>query len=195
MSHIYSIDLYDALVVGPAGDIEIAILIDHLLGRATLGHHIGNGNGARDLTGLGIEYGELIAPQMGDVTLCVGDDCDVAGRVDVGQTATLLEGGQIERKYHVRVIDYDPARVVVDGHRLGRVAELEAVGSGEDLVACLTRRGVVEGERGVARVVVAGIDHKEGVVGRFGWGVGCCVVIVRAMAQRERSEQQSQDKE
>ena len=153
---------------GPAADIEVSITIDHLLGRARSGHHIGDGDRTSDGVALGVDDGQVVAPELRYIGLLVRNEADVARSVDARNAASLTHRVEVEGKDDVRIGHRHPTHIVAAGHRLRLVTQAVAVEAIEEFVVTLAALGVVEREGTVSCAVVAGVDHYQRLIGDDG---------------------------
>ena len=144
------VDLEQAVLVGPAVDVDVVAYLHHLLRRGVLGRHARAVDISRDLVPLRVDDTDARVPYLCHVGLRVGYEVHVPRGCETRDAPHLAEGRKVDGEDDVRVVDHDPPQIAVYGHRLRHVAQLHAVGACEDLVLDGVRGGVVVGEGGVA---------------------------------------------
>ena len=154
------VDHQNPVLVRPAVGEDILVVLHHLLGRTRLEIHV-RLDIPRDLVSPGVDDIDARIPDLGDIGLFVAQEVDVARRSEALDTPHLLEGVDVDRVDHARIIDHDPADAVADDHRLRHIAQFEAVGAEEDLVLDLFLLRIVVGERRVAVHEVALVGDEQ----------------------------------
>ena len=112
----FGIDFENSILVGPAVDIDIFAILHHLLGRARLHGHIRTLDITCYLVAFWIDDKDAVIPNLSDIRLFVVDEVHIARRSEVGDAPNLLEGVDVDSKYHMRIVDYHPTNAVTNNH-------------------------------------------------------------------------------
>ena len=162
----FGVDHQDSVLVRPAVGEDVFVVLHHLFSRTGFEIHI-RFDIAGDLVGLGIDDVDARIPDLGDVGFFVAQEMDVAGRSEARDASHLLEGVDVDRIDHARVVHYDPTDTVADDHRLRDVAQLDGVGSGENFILDMFFLRIVIGERGIAVHEIPFVGDEEPLAGHF----------------------------